>query len=139
MGTISYDGIVVKIDDRTLTHLQIVIVNKLRRGDTFLMSWRDATEAGSGRSSIWLHPYVLVHFTFDGSRVPAINQRWLAELTESADSSRGLIVTAEHGDVPPPLPRQPKVPRETILEETEDENAYVGRRPPLDGPTRPRL
>jgi hypothetical protein len=92
VGSISYDGLIVQVDDRTLTHLQIVIVNKLRRGDAFLMSWKDSVDAGSGRSSIWLHPHVLVHFKFDGGRVPAINERWLKALTESADSSRGLVV-----------------------------------------------
>jgi hypothetical protein len=86
--------------DRTLTHLQIVIVNKLRKGEAFLMSWKDAMDAGAGRSAIWLHPYVLVHFKFTGGRVPSINERWLQELTESADSSRGLVVTSEQGDVP---------------------------------------
>jgi hypothetical protein len=99
MGSISYDGLIVNVDDRTLTHLQIVIVKKLRRGDTFLMSWRDAPDAGSGRSSIWLHPHVIIHFKFDGSRVPTINETWLAELTASGESSRGLVVTAEHGAV----------------------------------------
>jgi hypothetical protein len=98
MGSISYDGLIVDVDDRTLTHLQIVIVNKLRRGDNFLMSWKDAPNAGSGRSSIWLHPNVLIHFKFDGSKVPTINPQWLAELTASGESSLGLVVTAEHGD-----------------------------------------
>jgi hypothetical protein len=100
MGTISYDGLLVKIDDRTLTHLQIVIVNKLRRGDAFLMSWKDSPDVGSGRSSIWLHPHVLVHFKFEGSRVPTINEEWLAQLAHSADSSQGLVVTAEDGELP---------------------------------------
>lgn len=100
MGTISYDGMIVQVDDRTLSHLQIVIVNKLRRGEAFLMSWKDAVEAGSGRSSIWLHPYVLVHFKFEGGRFPVINDKWLGTLSESADSSRGLIVTTEDGTVP---------------------------------------
>lgn len=100
MGSISYDGMVVAVDDRTLTHLQIVIVNKLRRNEAFLMSWKDSAEVGSGRSAIWLHPYVLVRFQFTGSRVPAINDRWLQELATSADSSRGLVVTNEHGDIP---------------------------------------
>jgi hypothetical protein len=100
MGTISYDGLIVQVDDRTLSHLQIVIVNKLRRGEAFLMSWKDAVDAGSGRSSIWLHPYVLVHFKFEGGRFPVINDEWLRTLAESADSSRGLIVTTEDGAVP---------------------------------------
>jgi hypothetical protein len=113
MGSISYDGMVVNVDDRTLTHLQIVIVRKLRNGDNFLMSWRDAPDAGSGRSSIWLHPQVLIHFKFEGSRVPAINEEWLAELTASGESSRGLVVTAEQGTAPG-LTRIPQRPRTTI-------------------------
>ncbi|MGA1812652.1 ATP-dependent DNA ligase [Frondihabitans sp. 4ASC-45] len=115
MGSISYDGHVVVVDDRTLTHLQIVIVNKLRRGDAFLMSWRDSADVGSGRSSIWLHPNVLILFKFEGSRTPAINDQWLSELAASADSSRGLIVTAEHGGVPLLGPAQVRAPRVTVV------------------------
>lgn len=69
MGTIRYEGLVVGVHDRTLTHLQIVIVNKLRKGEAFLMSWKDAVDVGAGRSSIWLHPYVLVHSKLSGGRV----------------------------------------------------------------------
>jgi hypothetical protein len=115
MGSISYDGLVVAVDDRTLTHLQIVIVNKLRRGDAFLMSWKDSVEAGSGRSAIWLHPQVLIYFKFDGSRVPAINERWLHELADSAESSRGLIVTTETGEVPNLVPKKYSMPRDTVM------------------------
>ena len=118
MGSISYDGLVVVVDDRTLTHLQIVIVNKLRRGEAFLMSWRDSVEAGSGRSAIWMHPQVLIYFKFDGSRVPAINERWLHELADSAESSRGLVVTTEAGDVPSLAPKKYSQPRETVIEPT---------------------
>jgi hypothetical protein len=116
MGSISYDGLVVGVDDRTLTHLQIVIVNKLRKGEAFLMSWRDSVEAGSGRSAIWLHPQVLIYFKFDGGRVPTINERWLRELADSAESSRGLIVTTEAGDVPSLAPKKYSQPRVTVIE-----------------------
>lgn len=130
LGSISYDGLVVRVDDRTLTHLQIVIVNKLRQGDTFLMSWKDSVDAGSGRSSIWLHPYVLIHFKFDGSRVPAINERWLKELTDSADSSRGLIVTTEEGHVPDLTPKRYSLPHQTTLTPTRVADAApVHQRP----------
>jgi hypothetical protein len=116
MGSISYDGLVVGVDDRTLTHLQIVIVNKLRKGEAFLMSWRDSVEAGSGRSAIWLHPQVLIYFKFDGGRVPTINERWLRELADSAESSRGLVVTTEAGDVPSLAPKKYSQPRVTVIE-----------------------
>ena len=97
MGSLTYDGLVIQIDDRTLAHLQIVIVNKLRRGDGFLMSWKDSPAVGDGRSGIWLDRTIPLRFKFEGSRVPNINEEWLAELTMSADSSRGLVVTKETG------------------------------------------
>jgi hypothetical protein len=101
MGWITYDSLVVQLDDRALTHLQIVIVNKLRKGEGFLMSWKDSPEVGDGRSAVWMHQYMLLHFKFEGSRVPQINEEWIAELAASADSSRGLIVTAETGELAP--------------------------------------
>jgi hypothetical protein len=99
MATLTYDGTAVEFDDRTLTHLQIVIVNKLRRHDGFLMSWRDSVTVGDGRSAIWLDPSIPLYFRFDGSRVPAVDEDWLERLGASANSSTGLIVTDENGDL----------------------------------------
>ncbi|MGO4299749.1 DUF7882 family protein [Leifsonia sp. RAF41] len=99
MGTLTYDSIVIEFEDRLLAHLQIVIVNKLRRRESFAMSWRDAPEVGDGRSTIWLDPSIPVYFKFDGSRVPAINREWVDQLAESAASSHGLVVTAEEGEL----------------------------------------
>jgi hypothetical protein len=92
--------LVVQIDDRVLAHLQIVIVKKLRRGESFVMSWKDSPSVGDGRSAIWLHPTIPIHFKFEGGRVPSINEAWLEELTASANGPRGLIVTQEEGLVP---------------------------------------
>lgn len=95
MGTLQYDGVLVEFEDRLLAHLQIVIVQKLRRGESFLMSWRDAAEVGDGHSSIWLHPTHSLYFKFSGGKSPTINQEWLEQLTLSANSSRGLLVMRE--------------------------------------------
>ena len=95
MGSLTYDGVVVQFEDRVLTHLQIVIVQKLRKGEPFLMSGRDADSVGDGRSSVWLHPAIPLFFKFSGSRVPSINREWLASLSASASGSQGLIVTSE--------------------------------------------
>ncbi|MDN4613258.1 ATP-dependent DNA ligase [Leifsonia sp. F6_8S_P_1B] len=97
MGTLTYDSTAIAFDDRLLLHLQIVIVNKLRRRESFAMSWRDAAETGDGRSAIWIDPSIPLFFKYDGSRVPTINREWLALLAESAGSSTGLIVCAEDG------------------------------------------
>jgi hypothetical protein len=95
MGTLQYDGVLVQFDDRLLTHLQIVIVQKIRRGESFLMSWRDASDVGDGHSSIWIHPNQNLYFKFLGGRKIAINQDWLEQLTLSANSARGLLVMRE--------------------------------------------
>lgn len=95
MGSLTYDRVVVEFEDRMLVHLQLVIIQKLRRGESFLLSWRDAAVVGDGRSSAWMHPAIPLYFKFSGGHVPTINTTWLAQLTRSANSSQGLIVTAE--------------------------------------------
>lgn len=95
MGSLTYDRVTVDFDDRILAHLQIVIVQKLRRGESFLLSWRNAAEVGDGRSSAWLHPAIPLYFRFSGGQPPSINPLWLAQLTRSANSSQGLVATGE--------------------------------------------
>ena len=96
MGTLTYDGMFVRFDDRVLAHVQIVIVQKLRRGESFLMSWRDSIAVGDGRSSIWLDRSIPLYFKFAGGHTPDLNRAWLATLTLSADSPRGLVISSEH-------------------------------------------
>lgn len=100
MGQLIYSGEVLdlRVDDRALTHLQIVIVNLLKRGHSFVFSWKDDVVHGDGRSSIWLHPHAQLHFNFSGSRVPSINRSWLEELYAAASSGSGLVLTPEPAD-----------------------------------------
>lgn len=97
MGSLLYEGRPIEFDDRLLTHLHIVIVQKLRIGDSFAMSWMNTLSAGDGRTSIWLDRTIPLVFEFAGSRPPAINREWLGTLRASADSSTGLVVTGEDG------------------------------------------
>jgi hypothetical protein len=93
----TYGGWTVEFEDRLLAHLQFVIIQRFRFQERFAMSWIDGVESGSGRSSIWLHPEGHLFFRFAGSRMPELNPEWIRQLTESAQSSRGLIVTTEDG------------------------------------------
>ncbi|GEP28758.1 ATP-dependent DNA ligase [Cryobacterium levicorallinum] len=95
MGSLEYGNKTVEFGDRILAHIQIVIVRKLRRGESFLLSWKDSSETGHGRSSIWVHPAIPLYFKFHGGRSPSVNPVWLAELTLSADSSFGMLITSE--------------------------------------------
>lgn len=97
MGTLLYgtSGITVAFDDRSLWHLQIVITAKLRRGESFIFTWSDSAEAGSGRSTIWLDPSVTLHYRYSGNRLPTVNRAWVDALMISANSPGGLFFTAE--------------------------------------------
>jgi hypothetical protein len=76
-------------------------VQKLRRGESFLFSWRNAVEVGDGRSSAWMHPAIPLYFKFTGGHAPSLNPEWIAQLTRSANSSQGLIATSEERCVDP--------------------------------------
>ena len=97
MGSLIYgsSNTEISFDDRALMHLQIVITAKLRRHESFLFSWSDATKAGTSRSSIWLHPSTTLFYRFSGSRIPALNRDWITILMQSANSRGGLLFTAE--------------------------------------------
>lgn len=95
MGKLVYGSHEIDIDDRLLTHLQVVAINRLKREKPFSLSWRDSREQGGGRTTLWVHPSIPLLFHFEGSRIPSINRAWLAQLEESADGAMGMIVTSE--------------------------------------------
>lgn len=103
MGTLYCEGTGLSVDDRLLTHLQIVVVQKFRRGESFLMTWLHDRDAVEGRGSLWMTPGTPVYFRFAGSRIPTVDEEWLQRLTASAAGSTGLVVM-DQGGRPIPLP-----------------------------------
>jgi hypothetical protein len=96
VGKLIYDSTTaVDFDDRLLAHLQIVIGGKLRRNESFYFSWRDDQDVGDGRSVIWMHPALPLRYKYVGGRMPMINRAWIDELTRSANSAGGLMVSPE--------------------------------------------
>ena len=89
---------VIDVEDRTLAHLQVVIAAKLRRGESMMFSWRDPSETGDGRTSVWLHPVADLTFKYYGGRRPAINQAWVERLVLQANSPAGLQMIEEPSD-----------------------------------------
>lgn len=100
MGTIYYGGSAtpIHIEDRALAHLKVVIATKLRRGESFTVSWTHPADQPRGRSTLWLHPSIALRFVFDEPVAPELSREWIEELANSANTSGGILLVAEHFD-----------------------------------------
>jgi len=98
MGVLLYGGSTgaIDVDDVTLAHLKVIITMKLRRGESFTVSWLHPVEQPGARSSIWLHPSIPLRFIFDEEEPPELNTQWLDQLTTEANSTAGIRLSAEH-------------------------------------------
>lgn len=103
MGHLQYASEQFNIDDRTLAHVQLVIVAKLRKNEAFVLSWGIDSTHGSGRRSLWIDRYIPILFQFDGSRRIQINRRWLDAMTQRSYTATGLelMPESEHPDTAP--------------------------------------
>lgn len=96
MGKLIYAGDrEVEIEDRTLAHMKIVMLSKLRRDESFAFNWPHSVDSGSGRSTVWIHPSVALEFRFHGNRSPELNREWVEKLLASANSPEGLKMIPE--------------------------------------------
>ena len=89
MGTLTYDStITAEFDDRTLTHLQVVIWSKLRRGEHFAFTFGDEAPPAQ-RTSVWCSPTIPMVFQFDQSDP--------AELADLVSSSSHRVLSSAAG------------------------------------------
>ncbi|MDQ0729117.1 hypothetical protein [Microbacterium sp. W4I20] len=101
MGYIQYDGTSqLHIEDRALAHIKVVVATKLRRNESFTLSWRHTDDEPGGRSTIWVHPSIPLRFTFDEPESPPLNVKWIEQLMHTANSSGGIQLVDEMLDSP---------------------------------------
>lgn len=93
MGQLYYGNATTSVDvpDRLLAHLKVVVATKLRRNESFMMSWTGGSEP-AGRSSIWLQPAIPLRFVFDTADMEVLNPQTVRDMANAATSSAGLIV-----------------------------------------------
>lgn len=102
MGKFVYNGdIKVEIEDRALTHLQLAMTSKLRRGEPFGFTWREDLSVGGGRTTVWVHPGSSLVFKYAGGRQPSINRHWIDALACTANAPSGLYLVHEPADIGP--------------------------------------
>lgn len=98
MGSLYYGDAAdpILIEDRTLAHLKVVIATKLRRNESFTLSWKHPDGELAGRSTIWLHPSIPLRFVFQHAASPELSRAWIEDLAHSANSSGGITLVEEH-------------------------------------------
>lgn len=75
-----------EIDDRTLAHVEIVTLAKLRRGEPFALTVPTVT---GGRSTMWINAASALVFELDAEGGP-IDRPWLESLIDAANTAAGL-------------------------------------------------
>lgn len=97
MGTLYYgdSGTPIGIDDRALAHVKVAITTKLRRGESFTLSWIHPDGHARGRSTIWVHPSIGLRFVFDSPDPADLSRDWVEELMRSANSTGGIMLVHE--------------------------------------------
>lgn len=88
MGQLRYGPLpeVFELDDRTLAHVEIVTLAKLRRHEPFALS---APTPTGGRRTVWINAASVLAFELAGDPGP-VDRAWLDQLIESANTAQGL-------------------------------------------------
>lgn len=127
MGTLYYgdSGTPIGIEDRALAHLKVAVITKLRRGESFTLSWQHTDEQPRGRSTLWLHASIPLRFVFDEPETPELSRQWIEELMRSANSTGGIQLVAEHLDTAP-IPTIAEQPVQVGVDVQEVEEGRTG-------------
>lgn len=93
MGSLHYGSppATFELDDRALAHVELIVIAKLRRNESFALT---LDETGGRRSVIWVNPSSTLRFEF-ATVSHEINREWLDELMDSANTTAGLHVVPE--------------------------------------------
>ncbi|PPG43122.1 ATP-dependent DNA ligase [Pseudoclavibacter sp. RFBA6] len=91
MGTFIYDNTPAEFDDRVLAHIEAVVAAKLRRGEPFLLTWRNDALTGGGRDTVWMSANVPVLFNYRGKRPSDLDRRVVERLLRMANSPGGVV------------------------------------------------
>ena len=103
MGTLVYGAApAISIEDRTLKHLQAVIIMKLRRDEPFAFNWdaepgvgEDIMHPNAAHGTIWSSQASQLYFRYDGTLHDKLNPERIDVLTKAAYSPRGLWAVPE--------------------------------------------
>lgn len=111
MGQLFYGSTTepIEMPDRVLAHVKVVVATKLRRGESFTLSWRHPADVATGRSTIWIQPAIPLRFVFATEEPELLDPARLKQLANEASSSGGLTVDfAQFDEAPAEAPAEAK-------------------------------
>ena len=95
MGSFIYDrSAAIDIDDRALTHLQVVILDKLRGNESFAFDLWNSTHW----CTMWVSRRTPLEFVYSGNRRVWLNREWLEEMADEVGIHGTLRL------IPEPIP-----------------------------------
>ena len=101
MGTFYYGGghgdlaAGFDLDDILLAHLKLVIIAKLRRGESFVVTVPALEHGCQVREALWVNPSVPMRFVMDEADVPLLDHHRLESLMAQANTLGGIVLMAE--------------------------------------------
>ncbi|MCR2792205.1 hypothetical protein NQ156_03915 [Microbacterium sp. zg.Y625] len=84
----------VHIDDVLLAHLKVVMLTKLRRGESFTVAWPHDEHSPSGRTTLWIAPSIALRFLFDSPEPAALDPRRIRDLADQVSRTGSLSLPA---------------------------------------------
>jgi len=94
MGRLRYDGTSepIVIDDATLAHLKVIIGTKLRRQESFMMTWHPPEGGDPGRVTVWIHPAIPLQFLFGSADAQHIEKTRIESMMKALNASGELVI-----------------------------------------------
>ena len=95
MGFLRYDSTSppIGIEDSELAHLKVVIGTKLRRQESFMMTWSPPGREPARMCSVWVHPAIPLQFLFDSESIPRVDAAHITQLAERVNATGDLVIT----------------------------------------------
>lgn len=94
MGRLRYDGTSepIVIDDATLAHLKVIIGTKLRRQESFMMTWHPREGGDPGRVTVWIHPAIPLQFLFESADAQPVEKTRVEDMMKALNASGELVI-----------------------------------------------
>lgn len=91
-----------ELDDRTLAHVKVVVTARLRKRESFFLSWTRRGGSGPASVSLWIAPSVPLVFRFSTAEQEKLSRRWIESLMRLSYAEHSLVITPEDEVFAPP-------------------------------------